>query len=216
MDILMSLHKKWADKIFDGSKTLEFRKKIGKDFKVGDIVYIYETGKNGGKKQVVGDFTIKSIVRIDQSSGCGTYDLLPYYCENIIRDFEALEAVKKAYAIELPNYKDSIKLSYIYNINFLESLRDTDNFPFLLNLSREEQRAYYDGQEKTKKLIDSCEDWLRDIGYYNEFEETYYNYYLEIENVHKYDMSLNLNAFLNKEKEPIITAPQSWCYCKKA
>ena len=39
MDILMSLHKKWADKIFDGSKTLEFRKKIGKDFKVGDIVY---------------------------------------------------------------------------------------------------------------------------------------------------------------------------------
>ena len=192
MDILMSLHKKWADKIFDGSKTLEFRKKIGKDFKVGDIVYIYETGKNGGKKQIVGD------------------------CENIIRDFEVLEAVKKAYAIELPNYKDSIKLSYIYNINFLESLRDTDNFPFLLNLSREEQRAYYDGQEKTKKLIDSCEDWLRDIGYYNEFEETYYNYYLEIENVHKYDMSLNLNAFLNKEKEPIITAPQSWCYCKKA
>ena len=64
MDILMSLHKKWADKIFDGSKTLEFRKKIGKDFNVGDIVYIYETGKNGGKKQVVGDFTIKSIVRI--------------------------------------------------------------------------------------------------------------------------------------------------------
>ena len=216
MDILMSLHKKWANKLLDGSKILEFRKRIGKDFKVGDIVYIYETGKNGGKKQIVGDFTIKSIVKIDQSSGCGTYDLLPYYCKNVLKDLDALEAVMKAYSIELSHYKDSIKLSYIYNVNFLEALRDTDNFPFLLNLSREEQNAYYEGQEKTKKLIDSCEDWLRNIGYYNEFEETYYNYYLEVENVHKYENSLSLDNFLNKENKPITVAPQSWCYCSKA
>ena len=57
---------------------------------------------------------IKNIVKIDQSSGCGTYDLLPYYCEHIIKDNEALKAVKKAYDVEpvnmplaggsLPNY----------------------------------------------------------------------------------------------------------------
>ena len=78
MDILMSLHKQWASKIFNKTKTLEFRKNIGKDFNVGDIVYIYETSKNNGRKMIVGQFTIKDIVKIDQSSGCGTYDLLPF------------------------------------------------------------------------------------------------------------------------------------------
>ena len=216
MNILMSLHKKWADKIFDGSKILEFRKRIGKNFKAGDIVYIYETSKNGGCKKVVGYFNIKTIVKIDQSSGCGTYDLLPYYCKNILKDEAVFEEVMKAYNIELPNYKDSIKLSYIYNVNFLEFLRDTNEFPFLLNLSKKEQKAYYAGQEKTKKLIDSCEEWLRDIGYYNEFDETYYNYYLEIENVNKFDEPKELSDFMNQNNLPINVAPQSWCYCKTA
>ena len=216
MDILMSLHKQWASKIFNKTKTLEFRKNIGKDFNVGDIVYIYETSKNNGRKMIVGQFTIKDIVKIDQSSGCGTYDLLPYYCEHIIKDNEALKAVKKAYDVELSHYKDSIKLSYIYNLDFLESLRDTDDFPCLFTMPQEKLNKYYKGQEQTKKLIDDCEKWLKDIGYYNEFDETYFNYYIEIENVIKYDTPLKITDFFNTKNEQITTAPQSWCYCKRS
>lgn len=213
MDILMSLHKIWVDKILDGTKILEFRKSIGKDFNIGSTVYIYETAKNGGLQKVVGQFTIKDIVKLDGKSKVATFDLLPYYCKNVIKENDTLSVVNKAFSIELPNYNNSIKLSYIYNINFLESLRDTGSFPDLLKMSELEIKQYYSNQEKSKSLVSACDKWLTDIGFYNEYGESNYKYYIEIKDVVKFKKPLILTCFIGRNGKVIERAPQSWCYC---
>lgn len=215
MDILMSIHKVWIEKIFNKEKILEFRKSIGKNFKIGDTVYLYETSKNGGSKKVVGEFTIKDIVKLNKKSKIATYDLLPYYCLNIIKDEEAFEAVDKIFNIPLKNYNDAIKLSYIFNPHFIEYLRDTNNFPDLSKFSRDELNIYLKNQEKSSKLVKDCDNWLFNIGFYNEYWECYYKYYLEIDNVKKYDIPLDLSNFKNQKGEIILKASQSWCYCEK-
>ena len=54
--VLISIHPKWCEKIFNGQKTIEVRKsrpKIDTPFKV----YVYQTKHNGGKGcKVIGEF----------------------------------------------------------------------------------------------------------------------------------------------------------------
>lgn len=60
--ILMSIHHKWAEMIFDRSKTIELRKSSPKfDFKEPARVFLYDT-TNGA---VVGTMYVDKIVRID-------------------------------------------------------------------------------------------------------------------------------------------------------
>ena len=48
MNTIFSIRKPYTDYIFDGIKNLEFRKKVGKNMKAGDTVFLYETKKNHG------------------------------------------------------------------------------------------------------------------------------------------------------------------------
>lgn len=44
MNVLLSIKPKWAEKIYNGEKTIEFRKSIPKNFDTSkDVVFIYET-----------------------------------------------------------------------------------------------------------------------------------------------------------------------------
>lgn len=44
MNVLLSIKPKWAEKIYNGEKTIEFRKSIPKNFDISkDVVFIYET-----------------------------------------------------------------------------------------------------------------------------------------------------------------------------
>jgi len=43
MNIILSIHPKWAKLIYEGKKTIEWRKTLPKKIKKGDKVFLYET-----------------------------------------------------------------------------------------------------------------------------------------------------------------------------
>lgn len=54
MNVIIAIHKKYADLIFEGKKTIEVRK--GKMPHYCDRVFLYETKKDGGAGEIVGEF----------------------------------------------------------------------------------------------------------------------------------------------------------------
>lgn len=63
MNILLSIKPKWAEKIYSGEKTIEFRKSIPKNFNTSeDVVFIYETAP---VKMVTGYIKIGAFCRIN-------------------------------------------------------------------------------------------------------------------------------------------------------
>lgn len=54
MNVIISIHKEYADLIFEGKKTIEVRK--GKMPYYCDRVFLYETKKDGGAGMIVGEF----------------------------------------------------------------------------------------------------------------------------------------------------------------
>src|SRR5574344_406758 len=119
MAILMSMYNVWANKILNGTKPIEFRNNIGKNFAIGETIYVYESGKNKRQKKVVGEVKIKDIQSIKQSK-VGCYGLLLYYVKNILKDNDIVDAMQKMYDIELPHYNPAIKLCYIFQPEVIE------------------------------------------------------------------------------------------------
>lgn len=63
MEILMSIHGKWADLIYQGKKTVELRKTAPKKSgKIDATVYVYNTDC----KSVDGRFFVSEVVEIDE------------------------------------------------------------------------------------------------------------------------------------------------------
>lgn len=211
MAVLMSLYNVWCNKILDGSKPLEFRNNIGKDFKVGDKIYLYETSKNNGRKKVVGEVIIKDIVKL-QKSKMGFYNFLGYYVKNILKDKDLYKKVETVYEYDLPNYDAGYKFYWLFLPEVLDELKTHNKLPDYFDMTPEEAKRFQQLQKKAQKLIEDCDDWLRSIGYYNEYEESFYKNYIEVTNPIKYTTPLELSDFKNLKGSPITRAPQSWCY----
>ena len=211
MAVLMSLYNVWCNKILDGSKPLEFRNNIGKDFKVGEKIYLYETSKNNGRKKVVGEVIIKDIVKL-QKSKMGFYNFLGYYVKNILKDKDLYKKVETVYEYDLPNYDAGYKFYWLFLPEVLDELKTHNKLPDYFDMTPEEAKRFRQLQEKAQKLIENCDDWLRSIGYYNEYEESFYKNYIEVTNPIKYTTPLELSDFKNLKGSPITRAPQSWCY----
>ena len=86
MDILLSIHKEYADKIFSGEKKLELRKSFPKKQLIQSTVYLYETKSKGGAGAIVGEFKCnKCLVHNDEDGillsegGCITHEQLSKY-----------------------------------------------------------------------------------------------------------------------------------------
>lgn len=214
MAILMSLYNIWCDKILDGSKPLEFRNNIGKQFKPGEIIYLYETSKNNGRKKVVGEVKIKDIKEIPKSK-CGCYGFLPYFAENIIADKEIKDAIMYAYNFDLPNYDGIFKMKWMFLPKHLEHFKETGEFPNFFLMEEEELDDYEKKSSAAQSVLEECDNWLDSMGYYNEFYESYYKNYIEVETPIRYTTPLNLEDFVNLKDEKITKAPQSWCYVKE-
>ena len=60
--ILLSIHPKWAKKIYSGEKKIEWRKDLPKSIEKGTKVYIYETAP---VRRVTGRFTYIGFVNVD-------------------------------------------------------------------------------------------------------------------------------------------------------
>ncbi len=59
--MVFPIHKNWCTKIFEGSKLAEFRNRLPKGIKPGDVIYIYETRSSGGSGKVIGKFKVSRI-----------------------------------------------------------------------------------------------------------------------------------------------------------
>lgn len=64
MNIILSIHPKWAEKIYAGEKKIEWRKTKPKSYDREMKVYLYETAP---VKKVTGYFVTKSVVRLEMS-----------------------------------------------------------------------------------------------------------------------------------------------------
>lgn len=214
MAILMSIHNVWCEKILNGTKTLEFRNNIGKNFSIGDTIYIYETFRNNGRKMVVGEVKIKDIKEIPKSR-CGCYGLLPYYAQHIVTDKEIKKAIIDTYNIDLPNYDGIFKMKWMFLPKYLEKFKATGHLPDFMLMKDEEFKEYEEKSFKAQLVMEACDDWLRDIGYYNECDESYYKKYIEIELPLRYETPIPVENFKNLKGEKITKAPQSWCYVQR-
>lgn len=210
MNIIISIHNIWANKILSGTKTLEFRNSLPKNIQAGDKVFIYETYFNGGRKSVVGYAKIESFDTIPVKGRIGFCSFLDYYAEKIIKSPEILKRVQRCNSIELPEYDHSIVYKYMFNDEWLDFMEKNKTLPEV-NYFNPIHMKYLNSADK---LSSECDDWLTNIGYYNEFCESFYKYYIEISNPVRFNFPIPITEFIGKNDKYLAKAPQSWCYTK--
>ena len=219
MDIVISIYGKWSQMILDGKKPIEFRTKLPKNFKAGDKIYIYETAKYGGARAIVGECTVDYIISVLNKEGkwpmYGAYPFIDYFFENIKNNKEKAKyyrKLKKEFDT-YENYKYGFILGYAFSELELKSLRETgsliDTWTIYDKMVVDE---IINANEESNKLIGECDDWLSSIGFYNEFEESYYKYGIVLKDAKRYDEPIPITEFLDQNKNTITRAPQSWMY----
>jgi predicted transcriptional regulator len=215
LDSLISIHNVWIEKIFNREKFLEFRHSIGKNIEVGDTVYMYETYFNKGRKKVVGEFAISSIDRIDRTkSRIGCYHFLKTYVTNILEDKEILDILERAYKINLKDYYNDLVLDCMFFPEALSYMEKHEE-PMPTELIDYSSVEYSESRKKANKLMKDCDDWLRSIGYYNEYDESFYDYAIGIANPIQYSKPIDITQFELTSGKKLTRAPQSWCYVKR-
>ena len=224
MNIIMSLHKQWAEKIFDGSKPFEFRTKLPNNFAIGDKVFVYETRANNGRGLVIGYFTVKNIIKLSHAL-YGCYDFIEYYYKNIAKQpntAKAFRKIKEEFVKEkYPNLKLGAGLDYTFSpedienfqkykkpINFWNFIKEgeipTDVYTISQKVSKNRNRA--------SNCMIECDNWLSNIGFYDDYDESNWNYAIEIGKVVLFKEPRDINNFVSKDNKAITRAPQSWMY----
>lgn len=211
MNIIISIHNIWANKIFSGEKTLEFRNSLPKDLSVGDKVFIYETYKNLGRKMVVGYFTVKDFYKIPKKGHTGYPSFIEYYTREIVKDEELLKRVQRCDSIVMPHYHQEIVYSYMFCDDILDYMEKNHDVPEL-DIALYMDRTFMSKKDKGDKFTKDCDNWLENIGYYNEYGESYYSHVIEISEPVKFSCPIPITEFIGKNNELIKKAPQSWCY----
>lgn len=83
MNVILSIHPKWANLIYEGKKTIEWRKSFPKEFKDGDKVFLYETAP---VCKVTGVFTLDYVIFAESAFK----DILKSHIERGCVDIDAL------------------------------------------------------------------------------------------------------------------------------
>lgn len=125
--VLMSIHPKWCEKIFNGEKTIEVRKTAPK-LEAPFTVYVYQTklkvnkgdsfmvvdalNENLGCGKVIGEFICKKIDKIFPKTGC-------YMINNDIAYTNKVAKASCLYFDDLKKYLDN-KAGYAWHITDLK------------------------------------------------------------------------------------------------
>lgn len=212
MNVILPIHKKYSDRIFSGLKPYEFRNRVPKLEKY-DKVFVYET-KKYGCGMVVGYFTVKDVEKI-QHHKLGAYGYLSDYVHRYYNE-EVQQLVDKAMTIDLNNCDNSLVLSYFLMEDCLDEMLKTKRPPenSFNNMLFYRMSEYNQAKKLQTEIIESCDDWLRDMGFYNtEFgEKSEWEYRIVIADTCKYNNPIPITDFLNKDGNSIKKAPQSFCY----
>ena len=218
--IMYSLHKPWCDMIFSGEKTIEFRTKLPKNLTKGTKIYFYETKRQGGCGQVVGECIVTDIIPVLSKDGkwptYGCYPFIEYYFKNIIGDFELashIENVKEEFDGKFENYKHGYIIHYMMSEENLENIKKTgrpiDTWK-LFDMSL--VHKILADIDMANEFIEMCDDWLMNIGYYNDMCESYYKWGIALGEVIRYERPVPVAHFVNKNGDCLKNGPQSFCY----
>ena len=225
MDIMMSIHKEWVDKILSGKKPFEFRKKLPKNFSAGDKIYIYETSKQNGLQKVIGECKVKHILNFANDKGklpCfGCYPFIEYFMEHIKGDKETADrfkSVKEEFYGKFERYKYGFIINFALCDLELEHIRQhgcpIDTWELYPYAENEELKTVLEQNEKANKLLMECDAWLSEIGFYDDTDESFWRYAIELTDIVKYDKPMEIQNFIGKNNKPIRKPPQSWYYVK--
>lgn len=212
MNIIIPIHNKWANLIFTGKKPFEFRKKLPKNLVVGDTLFIYETSKNNGSKMVVGEAKVKNVTKLEIRIGASPMFLK--YWATLNGNKRLLDALEKIGDFELSNYKKGTILDFMYTPDLLDYALKYDKYPpdvtnfMYLHTHPESSRL----MNEARIDITNCDEWLKDMGFYDSYDMAYWNYAIELFDIVKYETPKELNSFNNTKYNPIEVAPQSFCY----
>ena len=206
MNIIYHIYKCFADQIFDGKKPFEFRKKLPSDLTIGDKVYIYEPVKKGGSKKIVGEFTVGEIFNCDYYLGCIPF--MVYFCRNVLKNEEYAKKFERAFAIDLPEYKNGVAMNFALDEEAVEYMEKYQKYPKLNVYSDKQHKIRWENQMTMEK----CDRWLKEIGFYNEYDESTYNRAIVIKNPIRYSEPKELSEFIKKDGTPVTKAPQGFVY----
>lgn len=211
MNVIFPIHKKYADKIFDKTKPVEFRHRLP-NIEIGDKIYVYETKKNGCGK-IVGYFTVKNTNEINPAK-MGTYMYMKVYADMFF-DLETQRLVNKALTIDLKDCYNDLVISYLFMEECLDEMLKTKRPPETSdNMILYDINKYLKLKKKQNNFLNGCDNWLRDIGFYNEIggDSSNWEYEIWIDKVEKFENPIPITEFCNKNREKIQKAPQSYCY----
>ncbi len=222
MDILMSLHNQWSDKILDGTKSVEFRNRLPKNLKEDTTIFIYESGHKGGSKMVVGECKVANIISVLSPENkwplFGAAPFIVYYFREIKKDEITAEifenVIKKFETPEYP-YRYGYSLNYVFAEAQLKSLEQTGRLLDVMSLDTAVINEIHNQTEKAHQYIEECDNWLTSIGFYNDFEESTFRFGIVLKDVKKYDEPLPLSSFVDQKGNDIGRAPQSWMYAHR-
>ena len=210
MNVIFSVRKKYVDKIILNEKIFEFRNVLPKQFKIGETIYIYETAKNGGKRKIVGELIAEDIINLNPQGKTpmyGCWSFLDYYVETIEKDIESANRFKEMKKYNPENYKFGSLITFALSPYYSEIVKEGKHPNF--NPFREEDN-------KKLKLADkymyACDDWLRNQGFYDDDDKSYWKYAIKFRVNKIYEIPVELNEFLNQNGEKIVHPPQSWMY----
>ena len=214
MAILMSIHKNFIDKIFSGNKPFDFRNILPKNLSINDKIYFYETSKNNGCRKIVGEACVEEIISLLSPKGeypiFGAYNFIDCFCQKLYPNEDFAEKFKECRQYKIKNYKFGSQLDFALSPDCMEFVKRGEYPPtqllILPKIAGETALA--------NNLICKCDDWLREIGFYNN-DTSYWKYAIKLCNIQKYESPLSLAAFTDKKGNVIKRPPQSWMYCNK-
>lgn len=204
--VMYPIYKCFADQILNGEKPFEFRTNLPKDLKRGEKVYIYEPAKKGGSKMVVGEFVVGDVFDCDYFLGCIPF--MVYFCKYVLKNDEYAKKFERAMAIDLPEYKKGTPVNFALDEDAVEYMEKYKKYPKINPYSDSQRKLRWENQ----MVMEKCDRWLKKIGFYNECDESYYNYAITIVNPKRYEVPKPLTDFIKRDGNVVTSAPQGFVY----
>lgn len=213
MNCMFTMSKEYIDLIFNGKKPFDF-KNVSPNLKEDDKVYLFDSLQ----KKVRGYYTVKDISEINYKElKIGTYLFIDTFAK-MFCDEKIQKSVNKAKQVEFENHYNSYVLEFLFMDDLIEEMIKTHKPPVIdvWKMNQDEMKEYNLIKQKQTDFLSYCDNWLRQIGFYNYYgDESTWTYKIDIKKVVKFEQPIDVNKFQKMNGAYLKTAPKNFCYIKE-
>ena len=212
MNCMITMQKEYIDLIFNGKKPFDF-KNVSPKLKEDDKVYLFDSSQ----KKVRGYYTVKDISEINHKKlKIGTYLFIDTFAK-MFCDEKIQKSVNKAKQVEFEDYYNSYVLEFLFMDDLIEEMIKTHKPPVqdFWKMNKEEMKEYNLIKKMQTEFLSYCDNWLTQIGFYNEYDESTWKYKIDIKKVVKFEQPLDINQFQKMNGTYLKTNPKNFCYIKE-